>query len=184
MLARQIQNGAPYDVYLSANEQYVNELLRSGDLLSETVAAYATGRLGLWSADGSIKRPEDLLRKEVRHVAIANPAHAPYGLAARQALEHLKLWDKLQSKIVLAENVRQTYQYGRSGNADAIITAWTLVHSEGGIMLPEEWHDTIRQAGGVTRRSNSASSARRFMDFLLSPSGQKVLRRNGLFPVR
>jgi molybdate transport system substrate-binding protein len=182
MLARQIENGAPYDVYLSANEQYVSELVRSGDMVADTVVVYAQGRLGLWSLDGSVTELKSLLRDEVRHVAIANPVHAPYGLAARQALMHEKLWEPLRSKIVFAENVRQTFQYGSSGNADAIITSWTLVFDKGGKQIPSELHAPIRQAGGVLRQSSQQETARRFLRFLTSPQGRKALATHGLFP--
>ena len=182
MLARQIQNGAPYDVYLSANEQYVEELAASGDLLPETVKVYALGRLGLWSKSLKLQTIDDLKRDEVRRVAIANPAHAPYGVAAKAALENRGLWGVIQEKVVFGENVRQTFQYGDSGNADAIITSWTLVLGKGAIMLPSEWHNPIRQAGGVIKRSKNRRAAEQFLDFLMSPRGQSVLREHGLFP--
>lgn len=182
MLARQIQHGAPYDVYLSANRQYVDELAASGDLLRQTIRVYATGRLGLWSESGDLKRLEDLRRPRVRNIAIANPAYAPYGVAAKEALEHQGLWAELQPKIVLAENVRQTFQYGVSGNADAVITSWTLIFDQGGHLLPADWHQPIRQAGGVLRSSSQPAAARAFLDFLTSPAGLSVLERHGLFP--
>ena len=181
MLARQIQNGAPYDVYLSANEKYVRDLVETGDLARETVKVYATGRLGLWSKQGGIGRVEQLIEDRVRILAIANPAHAPYGVAAKEALLSRGLWERLRGKIVFAENVRQTFQYGDSGNADAIITSWTMVHDKGGVMLPADWHTPIRQAGGVVTRSERKALARRFVEFLLSERGQRVLRGHGLF---
>jgi molybdate transport system substrate-binding protein len=183
MLARQIENGAPYDVYLSANERYVRQLVDAGELVGETVAVYAEGRLGLWSRDGSVGSLAELTGDRIRNVAIANPAHAPYGVAAKQAFESQGLWSTLEPKIVLAENVRQTYQYGTSGNADAIVTSWTLVFDQDGVMLPAEWHEPIRQAGGALRRSEEPELARRFLEYLLGPAGQEALRAHGLFPV-
>jgi len=182
MLARQIQHGAPYDVYLSANEKYVRDLVASGDLLGESVVVYATGRLGLWSPKWQVKGLEDLLREDVRHIAIANPAHAPYGVAAKQVLVGRNLWEKLQPRIVLGENVRQTWQYGESGNADVVITSWTLVLGERGVLIPAAWHQPIRQAGGVLRQSGQLPAARSFLDFLMSERGQSALRKHGLFP--
>ena len=85
MLARQIEQGAPYDVFLSANERFVADLAKSGRLVPDSVRVYAYGRLGLWSKDGSVKRLEQLRDRRVVHLAIANPAHAPYGAAARPA---------------------------------------------------------------------------------------------------
>src|SRR5215469_11939531 len=131
-LAQQIRNGAPYDVYLSANERFVKELAAERRLLPETVRVYAYGRIALWSKSGQIHTLADLRRPEVKHVAIANPAHAPYGAAARAALEQQGLWRELETKVVYGENIEQTFQYAETGNADAAIVAWSLVIRKGG----------------------------------------------------
>lgn len=182
MLARQIANGAPFDLYLSANEDFVRDLARSGQLEADTVRAYATGRLGLWSADGTVRTLQDLLRRDVRHIAIPNPRHAPYGLAAEQMLRKLGLWEKLEGKLVLGENVRQSFEYARTGNADAVITSWTLLHDRGGVLLPDSGHAPIRQSGGVVRGTANGKAARAFLDFLAGAEGQRLLARYGLFP--
>lgn len=182
MLARQIENGAPFDLYLSANEDFVRDLARAGRLLPDTVRAYATGRLGLWSPTGAVRTLEDLLKPGVRHIALANPRHAPYGLAAEQLLRERGLWPKLQPRLVLGENVRQAFEFARTGNADAVITSWTLLHDKGGVLLPDTGHAPIRQAGGVVRGAANERVARAFLEFLASPKGQQVLARYGLFP--
>ena len=182
MLAHQIENGAPYDLFLSATQGFVRDLARAGRLLPDTVRPYATGRLGLWSAGGGVRKLDDLLRPEVRHVAIANPRHAPYGLAAEQMLRKLGLWDKLQDKLVLGENVRQAFEFARTGNADAVITSWTLLVDKGGVLLPDTGHAPIRQSGGVVRGAANERAARAFLDFLAGPEGQRLLGRFGLFP--
>jgi molybdate transport system substrate-binding protein len=182
MLARQIQQGAPYDVYLSANEGFVQELVSSGHLVAESVRIYAHGRIALWSKSGTIRSLSDLHDKKVLHVAIANPAHAPYGMAAREALQSQGVWKSLGPKLVYGENVRQAFQLAESGNADAVITAWTLVFDKGGILLPEDWHPPIRQAGSIVKTGRRQHSARRFLDFLTSEQGRKLLTRFGLFP--
>lgn len=178
-LARQIANGAPFDVFLSANEQYVRELADSGYVQTESVRTYATGRLGLYSLDGKLKELKEL--EGVKHVAIANPRHAPYGLAAEQALRSAGLWMAVQPKLILAENVRQAYEYARTRNADAAITAWTLVKDVGGVLVPATLHEPIRQTAGVCASSGRAADARRFVEFLLSAEGQAILSRYGLF---
>lgn len=176
MLARQIASGAPYDVFLSANKLYVDELVRSGDLIADSVVVYAKGRLGLWSPSGSVKQLEDLRRPLVKHIAIANPQHAPYGAAARQALERAGLWNAVKDKIVYGENVRQALQYAESSNADAVITSWSLLEGRG-TLVPETLHDPIRQAGGILTRSSHPKEAREFLHFLMSPKGVEVLNR-------
>ena len=179
-LAHQIENGAPFDVFLSADERSVKELAAGGHLEPDVVI-YATGRLGLWSKDGLVRSLEDLKKPQVIHLAIANPDHAPYGIAARKALETQGLWREVQSKIVYGENVRQAMQFAESGNADAVITSWTLLIGRG-ILLPAEWHDPIRQAGGVVKASGQPATARQFLKFLLSAEGQTILQSGGLFP--
>jgi len=181
LLARQIAAGAPFDVYLSANTGFVEELERQGLLVAGSVRVYASGRLGLWSSTGKIKTLRDLLRPEVRHIAIANPAHAPYGLAARQLLTRNKLWDSLQSKLVYAENVRQAYEFARTGNADAVITSWTLLHGLEATLLAQE-HEPIRQAGAVVKSSKNGKAARAFLDALCGAAGRKILSEHGLEP--
>jgi molybdate transport system substrate-binding protein len=180
-LAHQIENGAPFDVFLSANDQYVKDLAASGHVDPATVFVYATGKLALWSRDGSVKSVEDLTKPQVKHLAIPNPEHAPYGVAARQALENRKLWDQIQPKIVYGENVSQALQFAESGNADAVITSWTLLKGRG-ILLPDEWHQPIRQAGAVVKSSAQPSLARDFLKFLAGPEGKKILDSAGLTP--
>ena len=180
-LARQIENGAPYDVFLSASEQYVRNLAASGNLDSTTIVVYATGRIGLWSADGSVRSLDDLTKAHVKHIAIPNPEFAPYGIAARKALETRGLWKQIETKIVYGENVRQTMQFAESRNADAVITSWTLLKNRG-TLLPAEWHDPIRQAGGVVKTSVQPAAAREFLKFLSGADGRRILESGGLFP--
>ncbi len=182
MLAHQIENGAPFDLYLSANESFVKELAGHGKLIPDTVQPYAIGRLGLWSSSGSFRTLNDLLKPEMRHLAIPNPRHAPYGAAAEQTLRKLGLWDRLEKKLVLGENVRQTYEYARTGNADAVLTSWTLLFDKGGVLLPDTDHTPIRQSGGVVRGCANEQAARAFLAFLVGPEGRRVLTRYGLSP--
>jgi molybdate transport system substrate-binding protein len=182
MLARQIRNGAPFDVYLSANEQFVKELDSAGLLLPGSIRSYATGRIGLWSSAGTVKSLQDLRSPNVTRIAIPNPQHAPYGMAAEQLLRKLNLWDKLKAKVVLAENVRQAFEFARTGNADAVITSWTLLHDKGGLLLPDNLHLPIRQAAGIVKTTANPKAAKAFLDFLTSPEGRQLLARYGLFP--
>ncbi len=182
MLARQIENGAPYDVFLSANEGFVRELTKTGKILPDSVVNYANGRLGLWSRSGRFRKLPDLLDPAVRHVAIANPVHAPYGMAAREALKRRGLWEKLEKKLVYGENVQQAFQFAQSGNADAVITAWSLVYDRGGVLLPAGWHEPVRQVGGAVAGRPNAEAARRFLRFLAGPEGRKILEKSGFAP--
>jgi len=178
-LARQIENGAPYELFLSANRAYAERLVAAGKAKREDLYPYATGRLAMWSKSGRYKRLEDLLDPAVRQIAIANPAHAPYGQAARQALEKAGLWSRLAPKLVYAESVRQTMQFAESGNVDVTLTAWTLVHARAGILVPAEMHAPLTQYGVPVA---SSPSGRRLLAWLVGPEGQKLLRAGGLFP--
>jgi len=178
MLARQIENGAPYDLYLSANESFVRNLASRGKLLPDTVTIYAIGRLGLWSKNGKVQRLEDLTAVRVVHFALPNPVHAPYGAAAREMLQALGLWKQVEAKVVYGENVEQTLQFAESGNADACITAWSLVRARGGTLLPAR-HATIRQVGGVVTSSTKRQAAGKVLQFLAGPGGRALLGRYG-----
>jgi molybdate transport system substrate-binding protein len=176
-LKQQIQNGAPYDVFLSANQEYVRELARSSHIDPATVVIYAQGRIALWSADGKVKSLHDL--PNLKHVAIPNPGHAPYGVAARQALEKQGLWKRVEPAIVYGENVRQALQFAETRNADAVITSWTLLLNRG-TLIPAEWHAPILQSGGVVAATKQPQLARAFLDFLVSSAGRKILAAGGL----
>ena len=109
-----------------------------------------------------------------------NPQFAPYGVAARAALESQGLWKEVEPKIVYGENVRQALQFAESGNVEAVITSWTLLNGKG-TLLPAEWHSPIRQTGAVVKSSKQPDAARRFLKFLMSPEAQKILQDGGLW---
>lgn len=183
-LTKEIENGAPVDLLAAANIEYIEALEREGLILPETKALYARGRITIWTrADSALKieRVEDLARPEVRRVAIANPEHAPYGKAARQALQSAGVWATVEPKLVFGENVRQTLQYAETGNADAAITALSLsVQSKGRwILVPEELHKPLDQALAVIKGSKQQEQARRFAEFINSAQGRAIMRHYG-----
>lgn len=171
-LARQIENGAPFDIFLSADEALIKG---SPHYRAETVSVYALGRVALWSKSGGFKRLEDLRR--AKRIAVANPVHAPYGRAAREVLEKAGLWKELGPKAVLAESVRQAMQFAETGNVDAVLTSWSLVHDKGGILLDGL---ELRQTAALTKSAKNAAGAQLFLDFLLSDAGRAILARHGL----
>lgn len=177
-LARQIEQGAPFDLFLSADEHFVRQVVQAGRGDAATVQIYAIGRLALWSKSGSIRKLADLAKPEVKRVAMANPAHAPYGRLAKEALEKAGLWAAVEPKLILAETVRQTMQFAATGNVDAALTSWTLAHDKGGSLLPE----SLRQAGVVIKGSKNPAAAAALLAFLKTSRGQGILGRNGLFP--
>lgn len=181
MLTRQIEAGAPFDVFLSANASYIDDLVNNRKVLRDDVTFYANGRLGVWSKSGNIQTLEDFSKFSRLTVAIANPQHAPYGVAAKQALEKSGLWEKYQSGVIWAENARQALQFAESGNADVTITAWSLVYDRGAGLVAGDLHVPIRQMGAVIRSTKQRKLAWKFMDFLTSPEGKRLLVDRGFF---
>lgn len=183
-LAQQIEHGVPVDVFASANMALVEDLARKGMTYPDTVALYARGRIVLWTRSDSplnLQRLEDLALPGVQRIAIANPDHAPYGVAARQALQRLGLWDALRPKLVLGENVRQTLQYAETGNVDVAIVALSLaVQTQGKWhLIPEELHAPIDQGIAVVKGTRLEEQARAFVQFVLGPEGRAVLQKFG-----
>ncbi len=186
-LAHQIDQGAPVDLFAAANVAYVEDLAAKGRILPDSVQVYARGRLTLWTrADSAItvKTIENLLEPEIRRVAIANPEHAPYGVAARQALQTAGVWNAVQPKLVLGENVRQTLQFAETGDVDVAIVPLSLsVTSDGRwVLVPEDLHAPIDQALGIVADSPRQAQASDFAAFITGPEGGAILRKYGFLP--
>jgi molybdate transport system substrate-binding protein len=179
ILAQQIENGAPYDVFLSANAQFVESLAEKRKIEPKSVKAYATGRIGLLWRDGKPHEVKDLSENWVRFVALPNPDLAPYGLAARQALEKIGIWAAVRPKAVYGENVRQTLQLFESGNADAVLTSASLLQGKSAQIIPADLHPPIRQEAGIVSGSRNPVAAARFLQFLSSAAAQSVFGRYG-----
>jgi molybdate transport system substrate-binding protein len=183
-LAEQIRQGAPFDVFLSANRAFVDRLAREGVVKPDSVRPYARGELvlavnKLWGFKvGSLK---ELTRAEVHKIAIANPETAPYGMAAKQALERAGLWEVLKPKIVPAESVRQALQFVQSGNAEVGLVGRSIadVREVDPVSLPLDCCDPIIQSLGLVARSDHPVEAAQFVEFLSSDVGQGILRSLG-----
>jgi molybdate transport system substrate-binding protein len=183
-LARQIENAAPFDVFTAADATHVDQLDQKHLLLPGSRAMYARGVLALWIPPGGkaeIARIEDLVKSEIRFIAIAKPELAPYGEASVETLRRLNLWDRVQPKIVYAENISAAKQYGLSHNTDAVFTAYSLVLHEQGrvIRIDERDHKPIDQEMGIVANSTHIDAARKFADFLLHGEGRDILRNSG-----
>lgn len=185
-LSEQIINGAPYDLFASANVEFVDEVVAAGRADGTTKATYAFGRIVVFSPDAgsdAITTLDALTATDVRHVAIANPEHAPYGIAAQQALHSAGVHDAVSSKLVLGENVSDALRLATSGNADAAIVALSLVEAtdEGAWALVDEArHDPLEQALVVTGVDPARTeAARAFAAHVSSPQGREVMNRHG-----
>jgi len=184
-LAQQIRNGAPFDIFASADAVRVDELIAEGLLDEGTRLAFAKGILVLVEApelELSLKSVEDLADPIVRDVAIANPRHAPYGMAAAQTLLRTGVETTVLPKLVYGESVRQAGLLVQSGNVDAGLIALSIAKSVGldGTELPQELYDPIHHVAAILSDTPRPEQAARFMDFLSSPQAQALYQRSGL----
>lgn len=188
---QQISNGAPFDLFLSADLAYPQQLVDQGLAQSEDVFAYAVGRLVVWTPEGSALDPAQglgvLTDRRVRKVAIAHPDHAPYGRAALAALRTSGVADEIEPKLVLGENVSQAAEFVHSGSADAGVVAMSLVlseplHDQGRWSeVPLDAFPPLLQGGVVLDRAADAEAAGAVRETLLSEPGRELLRRHGFF---
>jgi len=184
MLTRQIENGAPVDLFAAANVSYVDQLEQKGLIIPDTKAVYARGRITLWTSNDSPVRLQgiaDLARPEVQRIAIANPDHAPYGLAAKQALQSAGIWERVQPKLVYGDNIRQTLQYAETGNVEVAIVSLSLSVPSNGrwTLIPEELHQPIDQGLAVIKDTKNEQAARAFAAFISSPQGRVIMKKYG-----
>ncbi len=183
-LTQQIEQGAPVDLFAAANVSFIEELEKKGLVIPDTKVLYAQGRITLWTRDDNphkLERVEDLAKPEFKKVAIANPEHAPYGLAAREALQTAGVWDAVSPKLVYGENISQTLQYAESGNVDAAVVALSLSTQSKGrwVLIPAEMHKPLNQALAVIKGAKHEQEARRFAAFVNSAEGRAVMRKYG-----
>jgi molybdate transport system substrate-binding protein len=182
--AQQIENGAPADVFFAANQTFVDDLVAKGLAIRETRALYAQGRIVLATARAFGPRLADLRAltdARVRRVAIANPQHAPYGLAAQQALRAAGLWDVVQPKLVYGENIRQTLQLIQTGSVDAGIVALSVasVPEVDWVPVAPSLHAPLNQAVAVMRRSARPEAGVALIQFVNGPEGRPIMKRYG-----
>ncbi len=181
-LAQQIAQGAPVDLFIAADRKSVDDLAARGLVLPETVQVYARGEIVLYTRSPiPLQSLDDLLRTEIKRIAIANPEIAPYGLAAQQALQKAGVWTAVQPKLVIAENIQQTQQYADTGNVDAAIVAHSLAMASPGrwTAIPPDLYSPIDQALGVVKGAHDERGARAFAAFLTGAAGRAVLVKYG-----
>ena len=189
-LFSQIQNGAPFDMFFSADEDYPRQLVEAGVAERSSLYRYAVGKLVVWVPASSSLEVEQsgikvLLDRSVKKIAIANPQHAPYGRAAEAALRHFGIYEQAAPRLVLGENVSQAAQFVESGSAQAglIALSHALSPSLKGKgrywIVPADAHPPLNQAAVILARSSPKQEAANFLAFLKTPQAIEVLRRYG-----
>ena len=182
----QIQQGAPYDLFFSADINYPRELAKKGMAASE-VKPYAVGRVVLWSnsMDTTKMTLASLTDPKIARIAIANPKHAPYGKRAEEALKASGLWDRLQPKFVFGENIAHTAQFVQTGNAQVGIIALSLavnpeLAKKGGYyLIPDKLHNPLEQGYIITKQGAAKPLARQFADYMGSKPARSIMTRYG-----
>ncbi len=186
----QIQNGAPFDLYFSADIRYPQKLVESGHAVPDSLSSYAIGRIVLWvpgrSALALDQRGMEVLRDpSIRKISIANPKHAPYGRAAVAALEHFNIYDRVKDKLVLGENISQAAQFIESGAADIGIIALSLALAPPMKQAGQYWevpidsYPVLEQGAVLLKAGKNPTGAKAFLRYLQGPEGQSVMRRYG-----
>ena len=185
----QIQNGAPFDLYFSADIAYPRKLEEANLTVPDSLHRYAVGRIVLWTGNEShidVTQGFEALRvPSVKKIAIANPRHAPYGRAAVAAMEHFNVYDSVKNQLVLGENISQTAQFIESGACDIGIIALSLalapaMKAKGMYWeVPADAHPPLEQGAVILKSSKQPGSAKQFLAFMKSASGQEVMKRYG-----
>lgn len=184
----QIQNGAPFDVFLSADVSFPQTLAKAGLANADSLTIYAIGRIVLWTTKADVDVTKGLAvvnADAVKKFAIANPEHAPYGRAAKAALGHEGLWTAAEPKLVLGENIAQTAQFVQTGAADAGVVALSLVLSPAlektgrWVEIPTDFYPKLEQAAILTARGAKNPAAKAYVEFLRTKEARAIFDRYG-----
>ncbi|MBX9404851.1 molybdate ABC transporter substrate-binding protein [Pseudomonas baetica] len=186
-LYTQIKNGAPFQVFLSADDTTPEKLENEGEIVKGSRFTYAIGTLALWSAkEGYVDAKGDVLKNnEYQHLSIANPKTAPYGLAATQVLAKLKLSEATQAKIVEGQNITQAYQFVSTGNAELGFVALSQIYKDGKVsngsawIVPASMHDPIKQDAVILNKGKNNVAAEALIEYLKGPKAAAIIKSYG-----
>jgi molybdate transport system substrate-binding protein len=184
-LAAQLKEGAPFDLFMAANVEFVDDAVASGECLADTKKVYARGHLVMWSKEGAKDeppaRPDGLADAKYETIAVAQPDQAPYGAAARAALEKLGVWKKIEKRVIYGPSLEETIKLVDSGNAEIGLLALSQVIKGKGkyVAIPDELHDPLDQALAVCKNGKQKELAVKFVEFLARPEVQDAMKSYG-----
>lgn len=188
-LSQQIEHGAPVAVFASADTAYIARLVNENIIDPDTVKPYASGRLAFYSlqADLVSTQLEELDLAAIERIVIANPDHAPYGVVSRTVLKNSNLWNKLEHKLILADNVRQALTYVETGDVSvALLPLSLIINLEKGAysVIPASQHEPLIQTIGIVNQTSHKEEAQTFINYVISEPGQSILRKYGYQSVK
>lgn len=183
-LAQQIEQGATVDLFAAANKKAIADLDQKGLIFSETKKIYAIGAIGTWQRQDSsisIKTLQDLLNPNIKRIAIANPATAPYGIAAREALQSVGIWEQIQPRLILSENITQAQQYVETGNVDVAIVALANTINKSGkwTVIDSKLHQPLEQMLAIPKNAPHPEIAKQFAALITGQNGRSLIRKYG-----
>jgi molybdate transport system substrate-binding protein len=182
LLAKQIEQGAPLYLFAAANKSFVDQVVKAGKCDAGSAQLYSRGRLVMWAKGGAPAKITDIVDPKYKRIGIANPDHAPYGKAAKQALEKAGIYDQVKDRLVLGENISATFTYAKEGSVDVAFVALSLaIGSDAQLYSPVELdlHDPLEQTMVVCGKGPEADAARQLESFITSDEGRSIMERYG-----
>jgi len=182
LLAKQVEQGAPLYLFAAANKSFVDQVVKAGKCDAATAQLYSRGRLVMWAKGGPPAKITDLVDPKYKRIGIANPDHAPYGKAAKQALEKAGIYDQVKDRLVLGENISATMTYAKEGSVDVAFVALSLaISTDAQMYSPVELdlHDPLEQTLVVCGKGPEADAARQMADFIVGTDGRAIMERYG-----
>jgi molybdate transport system substrate-binding protein len=182
LLAKQIEQGAPFQLYAAANKAFAEQVVKAGKCDASTLALYSRGRVVLWSKNGAPTKLADLADAKYKRIGLANPDHAPYGKAAQQAMERAGIYDAVKDRLVLAENVQAAMTYAKEGSVDVAFVALSLVIAsdlKGYLPVELDLHDPLEQTMVVCGSGKETEAARQLAKFIVGDQGRAIMERFG-----
>jgi len=182
LLAKQIEQGAPFFLFAAANKSFVDQVVKSGKCDPATAQLYSRGRLVMWSKTGAPAKIADIVDPKYKRIGIANPDHAPYGKAAQQAMEKAGIYEQVKDRLVLGENISATMTYAKEGSVDVAFVALSLaISTDAQLYSPVELdlHEPLEQTLVVCGKGPEADAARQLADFIVGTEGRGIMERYG-----
>lgn len=184
-LAAQLKEGAPFDLFMAANVKFVDDATASGECLGDSKKIYARGHVVMWSKEGAKHAPpaklDGLADGKYETIAVAQPDQAPYGAAAKAALEKLGVWKKIEKRVIYGTNIEDTMKLAESGNAEVALIALSQVIKAKGtfVAIPDELHDPLDQALVVCKNGKQQALAGKFVEFMATPEVKDLMKSYG-----